>query len=114
VPVSSTIWPVGFAGESGDGWVESFIPRADLGTPVPAQIRVAFLAVTGTSVDAIIQTPSATSLLWPPSTNNPRRHATNPGAMPQVITLDGQRQDWGSMPPFVPGGAGGPSTPHFI
>ena len=113
-PISTAPVPyaVGSAGASGNSYIESVIPIALLGTPTPTVMRLGFLAATGASVDAITETPSAASLLWP-TANYPRRHATNPGMQPQLIVLDGDVHDWGGISPFVPGGAGGPSAPKF-
>ena len=113
IPVTAPVpYAVGVAGASGNSYVESVIPIAALGSPAPTVIRVAFLVATGASVDSITQTPSAADLMWP-SYAFQRRHATNPGAQPQQIVLDGQILDWGGIGPFVPGGPGGPSAPKF-
>ena len=113
IPVTAPVpYAVGTAGASGNSYVESVIPISALGSPAPSVIRVAFLVATGASVDSITQTPSAADLIWP-SSSFQRRHATNPGAQPQLIVLDGQILDWGGIGPFVPGGPGGPSAPKF-
>ena len=115
IPVNApTPYNVGLDGSSGNSLVESVLPLDTLGSQTAAQIRVAFVAATGASNDSITQTPSAAPLLWLPSLDLPRRHATGPGMQPQLITLDGDGHDWGSIPPFVPGGAGGPSAPKFV
>src|SRR3954452_8715601 len=115
IPVTAPApYPVGLEGNSGNSIVETVLPTDALGTPAPAQMRLAFLAATGASVDSITQTPSASALMWPESLDPHRRHASGPGLVPQIIVLDGQTQDWGGIGPFVPGGAGGPSTPKFI
>jgi len=105
--------PYGVGAAGPISYVESVLPMDVLGTPAPAVMRLAFLASTGASVDSITQTPSAADLMWPKDTGQ-RRHAVSPVVQPQLITLDGAIQDWGGIPPFVPGSAGGPSAPKFV
>ncbi len=79
--------PFGTSWPATDSIVESYIPFEVLSAA--PQMRIAI--------------NSGVPQLWPPSLNYPRRHASEPGAEPQLITLDGEVKDWGNIAPFLPG-----------
>jgi VCBS repeat-containing protein len=111
VTLSSATWPVGFHDDI--GIVETVFPLSLFGSSVPPSIRLGFVAASGNAVDSILTAPSGHFMMWPPEDYG-RRRASGPQVEPQTIVLDGNGTDWGMITPFVAGGSGGPSLPHFI
>ncbi|HUK34760.1 MAG TPA: putative Ig domain-containing protein, partial [Vicinamibacterales bacterium] len=108
-PAASTFSPAEAFGPS--GWKVgsgsgTLLVETHLGTPPSGPMRFGFVINSGTLVDAILNEPDGSAIIFPqPYTGPPRRRAVVLDSGRQ-ITLDGNGADWDGLQPIVQYAAG--------
>jgi VCBS repeat-containing protein len=92
-------WAVGTSSD-GTLTVETRIPVSALPAGLRPAMRLAFIGVSGTSLETVLHDPDGEPILFPDSPE--RRRAVDAGGA-RVITLDGLDADWHGVEPLVSG-----------
>ncbi|HSP15269.1 MAG TPA: putative Ig domain-containing protein [Thermoanaerobaculia bacterium] len=101
ITIDNSGWPAASNATNGVSTIETRIPLAVFGTPLPPSMRIGFVVVNGSQNTTVLTDADGNPILFPGT--EPKRRAVGGRAL--TFEMDGQTGDWAGLSPLVSGDA---------